>query len=87
MKVYNSAFGLLTNNKERLEDYKQRSHMMNKIVDSIKTNNWTQKQAAINLDISRTKISEMQAGMLSVFSYDSLAAMVDKLVLIEESKS
>ena len=61
--------------------------MMNKIVDSIKTNNWTQKQAAINLDISRTKISEMQAGMLSVFSYDSLAAMVDKLVLIEESKS
>jgi predicted XRE-type DNA-binding protein len=56
-------------------------------VDSIKTNNWTQKQAAINLDISRTKISEMQAGMLSVFSYDSLAAMVDKLVLIEESKS
>jgi predicted XRE-type DNA-binding protein len=87
LKVYNSAFGLLTNNKERLEDYKQRSHMMNKIVDSIKTNNWTQKQAAINLDISRTKISEMQAGMLSVFSYDSLAAMVDKLVLIEESKS
>jgi predicted XRE-type DNA-binding protein len=87
MKAYNSAFELLTNNKERLKDYRVRSHMMNKIVDSIKTNNWTQKQAAINLGISQTKISEMQAGKLSVFSYDSLAAMVDKLVLIKESKS
>jgi predicted XRE-type DNA-binding protein len=87
MKAYNSAFELLTNNKERLKDYRVRSHMMNKIVDSFKTNNWTQNQAAVNLDISQTKISEMQAGKLSVFSYDSLAAMVDKLVLIKESKS
>jgi predicted XRE-type DNA-binding protein len=87
MKTYNYAFGLLTDNKTIIQNYKLRSRMMDKIMDSIRSKNWTQKQAAENLGVSQTQINDLQTGRMSKFSSDLLTAMVDKLILIEESKS
>ena len=79
MKRYDSAFELLTSDAEELENYKMRSGMMNAIVDVIKENNWTQKEAADFLGVSQPRISNLKNGKMSKFSVDMLMGMLTKL--------
>jgi predicted XRE-type DNA-binding protein len=79
MKQYANSFELLTDDAKEVENYTMRSNMMDAIVDLIKLNDWTQKEAAEYLRVSQPRISNLKNGKISKFSVDMLMGMLAKL--------
>jgi predicted XRE-type DNA-binding protein len=79
MQSFNSAFELLTNDPQEIENHTMRMNMMNAIVGLIKANDWTQKEAAEHLGVSQPRISNLKNGRISKFSVDMLMGMLRKL--------
>tara|TARA_R110000782_G_scaffold188963_1_gene278946 strand:+ start:241 stop:543 length:303 start_codon:yes stop_codon:yes gene_type:complete len=79
MKTHKNAFEILTLDPSKLCLLENRNEMMNAIIDTIKTNNWTQKEAAEHLGVSQPRISNLKNGELSKFSAMMLMNMLVKL--------
>ena len=76
---FDSAFELLTNDLGEVQLLIMRSNMMNAINALIKSEDWTQKEAAEHLGVSQPRISNLKNGRISKFSAGMLMGMLSKL--------
>ena len=86
MKEYKNAFELLTSDNHTIEILTLKSNMADAIIDTIKSNGWTQKVAAKHLGLSQPRLSNLQNGKISKFSAVMLMEILSKLGFTFEIK-
>ena len=86
MKQYANAFELLTSDSHAIKILNLKSEMMNTIIETIKSNGWTQKKAAEHLGLSQPRLSNLHNGKISKFSGMMLMNMLSKLGFTFEIK-
>ena len=79
MITCNSAFESLTDEPKEVYLYQLRSDMMDAIIELIKHNRLTQKQAAELMGVAQPRISDLKRGKITKFSVDMLMGMLFKL--------
>ncbi len=57
-------------------NFKIRSSLMTQLINEIKTQGWTQREAADRLGVTQPRISDLFQGKLSKFSLDALVNML-----------
>ncbi len=86
MKEYKNAFELLTSDNHTIEILTLKSNMADAIIDTIKSNGWTQKVAAKHLGLSQPRLSNLQNGKISKFSAVMTMEILSKLGFTSEIK-
>ncbi|MBF0266375.1 MAG: XRE family transcriptional regulator [Gammaproteobacteria bacterium] len=84
MQKYKSAFDAIADTPQEATNFKLRSEAMDKIIEYIKTNKLTQKEAAKILKVTQPRISDLKNGKLDLFTLDTLVGML-ALINIEVS--
>lgn len=79
MKTSNSAFELLTSDKEGIQIYKLKSNMMNMINDTIDYLEWTQTESAIKLKTNEKTIKDINNGNISKITLIRLTVIAKEL--------
>lgn len=79
MKTYDSAFEMVTDNKEDQELLKMRSNLMREVVDLITNKGLLQSEAAVIIGCSQPRISRLKNGRLSEFGLNWLTKAKLKL--------
>ena len=74
--TYDSVWDALENTPEEAENMRLRSRLMMALADQIKTQRWTQKDAAERLHVTQPRISDLNRGKIDLFSLDTLVNMV-----------
>lgn len=75
-QVFDSVFDAIADTKEEAMNLKIRSSLMTQVVEEIKAQGWTQREAAGRLGITQPRVSDLFRGELGKFSLDSLVNML-----------
>ena len=75
-QVFESVFDAIADTKEEAINFKIRSSLMTQLINEIKTQGWTQREAADRLGVTQPRISDLFQGKLSKFSLDALVNML-----------
>ncbi len=73
---FDSVWDAIEDTPQESENMRLRSRLMIALAERIKTEAWTQKQAAARLGITQPRISDLVRGKIDLFSLDSLVNMV-----------
>ncbi len=73
--TYDSVWDALENTPEGAENMRLRSRLMMALADQIKTQRWTQKDAAERLHVTQPRISDLTRGKVDLFGLDALVNM------------
>ena len=75
-QLFESVFDAIADTKEEAINFKIRSSLMTQLINEIKTQGWTQREAADRLGVTQPRISDLFQGKLSKFSLDALVNML-----------
>lgn len=73
---YDSVWDEIEDTPQESENMRLRSRLMMAVAERIKTEAWTQKQAAVRLGVTQPRISDLMRGKIDLFSLDALVNMV-----------
>jgi len=73
---FDSVWDAIEDTPQESENMRLRSRLMMALAERIKTEAWTQKQAAVRLGVTQPRISDLVRGKIDLFSLDSLVNMV-----------
>ena len=73
---FDSVWDAIEDTPQESENMRLRSRLMMALAERIKTEAWTQKQAAARLGVTQPRISDLVRGKIDLFSLDSLVNMV-----------
>lgn len=76
MKSYNNAFEILTDDPIKLQDYEDRSDLMDEMNDSIKSLDLSKSSAAKRYGVDEKTVSELILAQISKFPHDKLIQMM-----------
>ena len=79
MKSYNSAFDLIED-KHQASLIRLKSSLVNLILDVIRSNGLTQKDAAKIMGVTQPRVSDLCTGRISKLSFDILFIMHSKII-------
>ena len=86
IKKYQSVWDAIENTPTESENMKLRSELMIAINEFIKNKGWTQKDAAMHLNVTQPRISDLVRGKINLFALDALVNMVSAIGLHIEMK-
>ncbi len=75
-KQFDSVWDAIEDTPQESENMRLRSQLVMALAERIKTEAWTQKQAAARLGVTQPRISDLVRGKIDLFSLDSLVNMV-----------
>jgi predicted XRE-type DNA-binding protein len=75
---YESIWDAIEDDLGDRERMKMLSYLMMLVTKHIKSQNWSQGQAAENLGVTQPRISDLMRGKINLFSIDSLVMMAGK---------
>lgn len=75
-QTFDDAFDAIADTPEEALNLKIRADLMRSLVDIIKSNGWTQGEAAEHLGVTQPRISDLQRGKITLFSLDALVNMI-----------
>jgi len=78
-ETYASVWDALADTPQQAANLQTRTELMRKIVAIVKSNGWTQAEAAQHCGITQPRISDLLQGRLSLFSLDSLVDIATAL--------
>ncbi len=73
---FDSVWDAIEDTPQESENMRLRSRLMMALAERIKTESWTQKQAAARLGVTQPRISDLVRGKIDLFSLDALVNMV-----------
>jgi len=73
---FDSVWDAIEDTPQESENMRLRSRLMMALAERIKTESWTQKQAAARLGVTQPRVSDLVRGKIDLFSLDSLVNMV-----------
>lgn len=76
MKSVRNPFELITQDPVKFNMLSMKSKLVMTLIDMIKKNNWTQKDAAQHLNVTQPRISNLFQCKLDKFSVDTLLEML-----------
>jgi predicted XRE-type DNA-binding protein len=79
MKNYKNAFEMITGDEAQIKLYGLKSELMNCINDQIDYLKLTQTQASKIMKVSQSRVSNIATGRISIFSYDLLFLMYERI--------
>ena len=71
-KVYASVWNALADTPEQAANLRARAELMQQIAAIVKTNRWTQAEAAQRCGITQPRMNDLLRGRMSRFSFDAL---------------
>ncbi len=74
-EVYESVWDAIEDTPREAENMRVRSELMIEIERYIKSQGWTQKEAARQFGVTQPRISDLMRGKITLFSIDSLIEM------------
>lgn len=80
MKEYTNAFSIIEKDTHKASLLNLKSNYMNQILDTIKSKNITQKEAAKIMGVTQPRVSDLQQGKISKLSLDMLFVMHSKII-------
>lgn len=75
-QVFDSVFDAIADTREEAMNLKLRAGLITQVINEIKVQGWTQRQAAERLGVTQPRISDLYQGKLSKFSLDALVNML-----------
>lgn len=79
MNISRNPLELLAQDPVQLSLFSLKSKLMMVITTIIRDNEWTQKQASVQMDVAQPRISNLMNGQISKFSIDMLIEMLGKV--------
>lgn len=83
---YQSIWDAIENTPTEAENMKLRAELMIVISDFIVQQGWTQKEAALQLDITQPRVSDLVRGKINLFALDALVNMIASIGMHIEMK-
>ena len=71
-KLYESVWDALEDSPQERANLRLRSDLMIKIASEIKSNGWTQAEAAMKCGVNQPRINDLLRGRIARFSLDAL---------------
>jgi predicted XRE-type DNA-binding protein len=88
-KIYESVWDAITDTPGEAANLKARADLMRQIEAIIRTNSWTQADAARRCGVTQPRINELLCGRIARFSLDALvdiaAALGQKIQITPEA--
>jgi predicted XRE-type DNA-binding protein len=75
-ETFESVWDAIAETPEEAESLKLRSALMTAILDYIKAEGLTQKQASEKLGVTQSRVSDLRRDRIDLFEIDSLVAML-----------
>ncbi len=75
-ETFDSVWDAICDTPEEAENFKLRSALMTAILDHIKAEKLTRKQAAEKLGVTQPRIADLLRDRIDLFEIDSLVAML-----------
>ncbi len=76
IEQFDSVWDAIEDTPQEAENLRLRSRLMMALAERIKTEAWTQQQAADRLGVTQPRISDLVRGKIDLFSLDALVNMV-----------
>jgi predicted XRE-type DNA-binding protein len=73
---FSSVWDAIENTPEDAENMKVRAMLMRAVVGQIKTEGWSQTEAAKRLGVTQPRVSDLMRGKIDLFSIDALVNMI-----------
>jgi len=80
-ETFGSVWDAIEDTLEEAANMKLRSSLMMAIEDHIRSNGWTQQEAAQRLRVTQPRVSDLMRGKIDLFGLDTLVNMLTSIGL------